>query len=159
MRVRSLIHRNVNTYTWVCLGLGRCPWHMLSPHADMSETNVYGHKTFPIPNTWSLLKEGRKEMFYLTMHSTHFIYGYMLKREETHCHHYMGYSFWLAAMGLLYTPPHKQDSAYHGLCYTSRGALAGTRNSSMGPPWRINPTTHRIMSEHSYHEATSHFPC
>ena len=23
------------------------------------------------------LKEGRKEMFYLTTHSTHFIYGYM----------------------------------------------------------------------------------
>ena len=23
------------------------------------------------------LQEGRKEMFYLTMHSTHFIYGYM----------------------------------------------------------------------------------
>ena len=23
---------------------------------------------------------------------------------------------------------------YHGLCYTSRGALAGMRNSSMGPP-------------------------
>ena len=23
------------------------------------------------------LWEGRKEMFYLTMHSTHFIYGYM----------------------------------------------------------------------------------
>ena len=23
---------------------------------------------------------------------------------------------------------------YHNLCYTSRGALAGTRNSSMGPP-------------------------
>ena len=22
-------------------------------------------------------EEGRKEMFYLTMHSTHFIYGYM----------------------------------------------------------------------------------
>ena len=29
---------------------------------------------------------------------------------------------------------HRQDSTYHGLCYTSRGALAGTRNSSMGPP-------------------------
>ena len=28
----------------------------------------------------------------------------------------------------------RQDSIYHGLCYTSRGALAGTRNSSMGPP-------------------------
>ena len=30
--------------------------------------------------------------------------------------------------------PHKQDNTYHGLCYTSRGALAGTRNSSVGPP-------------------------
>ena len=27
-----------------------------------------------------------------------------------------------------------QDNIYHGLCYTSRGALAGMRNSSMGPP-------------------------
>ena len=28
---------------------------------------------------------------------------------------------------------HRQDNTYHGLCYTSHGALAGTRNSSMGP--------------------------
>ena len=28
---------------------------------------------------------------------------------------------------------HRQDSTYHILCYTSRGALAETRNSSMGP--------------------------
>ena len=35
---------------------------------------------------------------------------------------------------LLYAPSHRQDNTYHGLCYTSRGALAGTRNSSMGPP-------------------------
>ena len=27
-----------------------------------------------------------------------------------------------------------QVKPYHGFCYTSRGALAGTRNSSMGPP-------------------------
>ena len=27
-----------------------------------------------------------------------------------------------------------QDGTYHGLCYTSRGALAGMRNSSMGSP-------------------------
>ena len=33
----------------------------------------------------------------------------------------------------LYAPSHRQDNTYHGLCYTSRGALAGTRNSSMGP--------------------------
>ena len=32
---------------------------------------------------------------------------------------------------LLYAPSHRQDNTYHGLCYTSRGALAGTRNSSM----------------------------
>ena len=46
----------------------------------------------------------------------------------------MGYSFRLTARVLLYSPSHKQDSTYHGLWYTSCGALAGTRNSSMGPP-------------------------
>ena len=55
-------------------------------------------------------------------------------REETRCCH-MGYSFRLTARVLLYASSHRQeDSTYHGLCYTSRGALAGTRNSSMGPP-------------------------
>ena len=29
-------------------------------------------------------------------------------------------------------PINRQDSTNHGLCYTSRGALAGMRNSSMG---------------------------
>ena len=73
-----------------------------------------------------------------------------------------------------YTPFHRQDSTYHGLCYTSRGALAGTRKSSMGPPMKdlsddpshhertLLPrsyisllTTYRTMSERSYHGATS----
>ena len=54
-------------------------------------------------------------------------------REEIRCRH-MDYSFRLAARVLIYAPSHRQDSTYHGLCYTSRGALAGTRNSSMGPP-------------------------
>ena len=40
----------------------------------------------------------------------------------------------LAAKELLYAPSHRQDSTYHNLCYTSRGALAGMRNSPMGPP-------------------------
>ena len=56
--------------------------------------------------------EGR-ECFYLTTHSTHRL---------------------LFARVLLYASSHRQDNTYHGLCYTSRGALAGTRNSSMGPP-------------------------
>ena len=44
------------------------------------------------------------------------------------------YSYRLTARVLLYAPSHRQDNTYHDLCYTSRGALAGTRNSSMGPP-------------------------
>ena len=56
-----------------------------------------------------------------------------IAREETRCHH-MGHSFRLAARVLLYALSHRQNSTYHGLCYTSRGALAGMRNSSMGPP-------------------------
>ena len=71
------------------------------------------------------MKEGRKEMFYLTMLSTHFIYGYMasdiwlrtilIVRKETCCCH-IGYSFQLTARLLLYAPSHKQDSTYHSLC-------------------------------------------
>ena len=71
-------------------------------------------------------------------HSTHFIYGYLasniwlrtilIVRKETSCRH-IGYSFRLTARVLLYAPSHRQDNTYHGLCYTSRGALAGTRNN------------------------------
>ena len=39
--------------------------------------------------------------------------------------------FPVSSKGFLYAPSHRQDSTYHGLC----GALAGTRNSSMGPPY------------------------
>ena len=79
-------------------------------------------------NTFNL-QEGRQEMFYLTTHSTHFIYGYMVSdmrlrtilivRKETRCRH-IGYSLQLTARVLLYAPSHRQDSTYHGLCYTSR---------------------------------------
>ena len=44
-----------------------------------------------------------------------------------------GLLFPINSKGFLYAPSHRQDSTYHGLCYTSRGALAGMRNSSMGP--------------------------
>ena len=56
-----------------------------------------------------------------------------IAREETRCCH-IGYPLRLAARFLLYALSHRQDCTYHGLCYTSHGALAGTRNSSMGPP-------------------------
>ena len=35
----------------------------------------------------------------------------------------------LAASGLLYAPSHRQDSTYHGICYTNHGALAAMKNS------------------------------
>ena len=84
-------------------------------------------------------KRERERKFYLTTHSTHFIYGYMasdiwlrtilIVRKETCCRH-IGYSYRLTASVLLYSPSHRQDNTYHSLCYTSRGVLAGTRNSS-----------------------------
>ena len=50
----------------------------------------------------------------------------LIVRKETRCRH-IGYSYRLAARVLLYAPSHRQDNTYHGLSYTSRGALAGTR--------------------------------
>ena len=86
--------------------------------------------------TWSrpavkstIERENEREMFYLTTHSTHFIYGYMaseiwlrtilIVRKETRCRH-IGYSYRLTARVLLYAPSHRQDNTYHSLCYTSR---------------------------------------
>ena len=66
-----------------------------------------------------------------------------------------GLLFRLAARVLLHASFHRQDNTYHSLCYTSCGTLGWTRNSPMGPSWRIDPMTHRTMSQHSYHEATS----
>ena len=61
-------------------------------------------------------------MFYLTTHSTHFIYGYMasdiwlktilIVRKETRCRH-IGYSFRLTARVLLYALSHRQDNTYY----------------------------------------------
>ena len=46
---------------------------------------------------------GRKDIvFYLTMHSTHFIYGYIaiqIMKEETSSRYYMGYFFLISSKG------------------------------------------------------------
>ena len=78
-------------------------------------------------NKSKLQRKKEREMFYLTTHSTHFIYGYMasdiwlrtilIVRKETRCRH-IGYSYRLTARVLLYTPSHRQDNTYHSLCYT-----------------------------------------
>ena len=106
-------------------------------------------------------------MFYLTTHSTHFIYGYMasdiwlrtilIVRKETHCRH-IGYSYRVTARVLLYAPSHRQDNTYHSLCYTSRGALAGTRNNIHSNAHifllGLNPTEHSI-----FHNTITPFTC
>ena len=86
--------------------------------------------------------EGRKEMFYLTTHSTHFIYGYMasdiwlrtiqIVRNQLPPH---GLLFPINRKVFFYMH-HPTDRIAHTtvFCYTSRGALAGMRNNSMGPP-------------------------
>ena len=59
-------------------------------------------------------------MFYLTTNSTRFIYGYMVSdMVKDHSDSERGNPI--------------QDNTYHDLCYTSHGALAETRNSSVGP--------------------------
>ena len=93
-------------------------------------------------------------MFYLTMHSTHFIYGYMasnIRKKTTQNKRgnlllpLHGLLFPISSKGLLFAPSHRQNSIYHGNCYTCR-AMAGMRFSSMGPPWGIDPTTRRTMN-------------
>ena len=58
-------------------------------------------------------QEREREMFYLTMHSTHFIYGYMasdiwlrtilIVRKETRCRH-IGYSYRLTGFFYMHHP-------------------------------------------------------
>ena len=52
---------------------------------------------------------------------------------------------------------HPTDRIAHttAFCTPGVGALVGTRNSSISPLCRIDPTTHPTMSERSYHGATS----
>ena len=94
-------------------------------------------------------KKWRKEMFYLIPHSTHFIFGYSVEhmvKDNSNSkrgnllppHH--GLLFPISSKGYLYSPSHRQASTYNGLCYTSYGALAGMRNSSVGSiQWPIAP--------------------
>ena len=44
-----------------------------------------------------------------------------------------GLLFPINSKGSFISTIHRKDSTYHDLCYTSRGALAVTRNSLMGP--------------------------
>ena len=78
-----------------------------------------------------------REMFYLTTHSTHFIYGYMasdiwlrtilIVRKETRCRH-IGYSYRLTARVLSYASYIPQPLLHQSW------STGWNENSSMGPP-------------------------
>ena len=114
--------------------------HTSGPLAGIEHSSTAHHVYAYITGLFYTLKcvQREREMFYLTTHLTHFIYGYMasdiwlrtilIVRKETRCRH-ICYSYRLTARVLLYAPFHRQDNTYHGLCYTSRGALAVMRNS------------------------------
>ena len=77
-------------------------------------------------------EERKKKMFYLTTHSRHFVYGYMVS-DMLKDHSYSRRENWLPLLhGLFFLISSKgsficiilqQDSTYHCLCYTSHGAL------------------------------------
>ena len=73
--------------------------------------------------------------FYLLLYGVRHNSKELLRERgaDTRCCH-IGYFFRLAARIILYASSHIHDNTYHGLCYTRRGALAGTRNCPMGPP-------------------------
>ena len=100
----------------------------------------------------------KEEMFYLMTHLTHFIYDYMgshirITTTEIRRGHPLpslhGLLFLISSKGSFNAPSHKHDSTYHGLSYTSRGALTWMRNRSMGPPGGIDPTTYHTISGRS----------
>ena len=66
-----------------------------------------------------------------------------------------GLLFPINSKGFLYAQSHRQDSTYTAFDTPVVEHWPGTRNSSIGPPRRIDPTTHRTMSERSYHGATT----
>ena len=75
-------------------------------------------------------------------------------RKETRYRH-IGYSFRLTARVLVYAPSHRQGSTYHSLYYTSHGALAGTRYSSL--PWRyISPHRLKLLTKNYDNDNGNH---
>ena len=84
----------------------------------------------PINNLRPNLSQHHITTFYLRLYGIR----HMVKDHSDSEKGNLGYSFRLTARVLLYAPSHRQDSTYHGLRYTSHGALAITRNSSMGSP-------------------------
>ena len=101
------------------------------------------------------LTKGRKEIFYLATHFTHFIFGYIMaygkgplgERKPPTATTWA--TLFEQQQRFFYMHHLRQDKPYHSPCYISCGALAGKRDSSVGPISGIDPMTHHIMSRYS----------
>ena len=77
----SLSYSPVSVHCGTCASCKRIAsarffWHLVKEYSVY--IYIYIKKNCQTGREWNVLhKEGRKEMFYLTTHSTHFIYGYM----------------------------------------------------------------------------------
>ena len=99
------------------MGLSLCQIYKISCSKDVYRTLYWWIFKRHLVAHYIDIRE--REMFYLTTHSTHFIYGYMVSdiwlrtilivRKETRCRH-IGYSYRLTARVLLYAPSHRQDN-------------------------------------------------
>ena len=149
----ALSHRQDSTYHGLCDAMAGTRNSSMCPPWGIDPMTYNTMSRCSTTKGIATKGERGRNFFYLTTHSTHFIYGYMasdiwlriilIVRKETRCRH-IGYSYRLTARVLLYASSHRQDSTYHGLCYTSRGALAGMR------------TTKGVkVTEKSYHAHTS----
>ena len=113
------------------IGIPRCALlsHMKEPRFPLKYTNLAPKNQMFMMCVISALtskREREREMFYLTMHSTHFIYGYMasdiwlrtilIVRKETRCRH-IGYSYRLAR-GIFYMH-HPTDRITHTTAFVT----------------------------------------
>ena len=109
--------------------------------------------------------KGRKEMFYLTTHSTHFIYGYMASEHMVKDHSDSEKGNPLPPHGLVSPISSKvsficiiPQTGWHIprlLLHQSWSTGWNEKQLNGSTPWRIDPTTHRTMNERSYRGATS----
>ena len=104
------------------------------PRVLITNSNTDGCHLFTGRKEGNVLFNDTLNTFYIRLYGVRHMVKDHSDSERGNPMRHMGYSFQLTARVLLYAPSHRQDSTYHGLCYTSRGALAGTRNKSMGPP-------------------------
>ena len=122
-----------------------------------------------------VINKREREMFYLTTHSTHFIYGYMasdiwlrtilIVRKET-CWRHIGYSYRLTARVLLYEPSHNLGLNVHN----TTGLISRMPNSGwnygmlnnerkfqilvLRIPWSCQPG---VVMNKEWNESTAHY--